>query len=229
MKRTVTKPLPLATDYRHINHWAGWVLLPPALVTLVVLGHALYSYALLTGLLPELPLVHLSPSLRQVVYQDGLLRQTQAGCAGLFMFAFASSWLFLVLRNQAILREDAARPSSRLLLRLPEGLLFALKLMRAGVRPAPTPAGERWLVPAWWAVLAGAAACTAFGLGRLHSPLTVGDWREGYYWLLAAYALCLALFVLTRRLLRRLDALQRAYWQYRDTVGAGGRAVMNIS
>jgi hypothetical protein len=116
-----------------------------------------------------------------------------------------------------------------LLLRIPEGLLFALQLMRAGVLPARAPAGERWLAPLWWVVLLAAAACGALGLQHLHSPLTVGEWREGYYWLLAAYALCLALFVLTRRLVRRLDALQRAYWQYRDTVGAAGRALMNIS
>ncbi|MFZ5559929.1 MAG: hypothetical protein ACOY41_00125 [Pseudomonadota bacterium] len=219
---------PLAADNRSITFWVGWMLCPPALLTVAVLGHALYSYALLTGLLPELPLVHLSPVLRQAVHQDGLLRLAQAGFVLLFVCAFCACWLFLVLRNQAILREDAARPAP-LLLRIPEGLLFALQLMRAGVLPAPTPAGERWLAPLWWLLLLGAAACAGLGLERLQGPTTVGEWRAGYYWLLASYGLCLALFVLTRRLMRRLDALQRAYWQYRDTVGAGAGAAMHLS
>jgi hypothetical protein len=77
----------------------------------------------------------------------------------------------------------------------------------------------------------GASGCTAAGLLQLQQPVTVGDWRLGYYWLLAAYGLCLAFFVLTRRLVRHLDALQRAYWQYSDAAGGmrrradGGRAL----
>lgn len=221
------KPLPTA-GYRHVAVWAGWMLYPPALLTVVVLGHALYSYALLTGLLPELPLVHLAPEQRQVVYQDSLLHLTQASVMSCFVLAFATCWLFLALRNQAILRADAARPLP-LLLRIPEGLLFALQLMRAGVLPAQGTAAERWLAPLWWLVLAGAALCALPVLAQAQPPLTVGEWREGYYWLLASQTCCLALFVLSRRLLRRLDALQRAYWQYRDSVGTAGRAVMNIS
>jgi hypothetical protein len=219
---------PPAAGYRHIAVWASWMLFPPALLTLVVLGHALYSYALLTGILPELPLVHLAPEQRQVIYQDGLLHLTQAGVVLLVVLTFAACWLFLVLRNQAILREDATR-SLPLLLRIPEGLLFALQLMRAGVLPSASAAGERWLVPLWWLALLGAAACAMPGLGQLQPPLTVGEWREGYYWLLASQLCCLALLVLSRRLLRRLDALQRAYWQYRDSLATAGRAVMNIS
>lgn len=216
------KPHATVADYRHITFWVGWMLFPPAALTFVVLGHALYSYALLTGLLPELPLVHLSPLLRQVVYQDALLRLTQAGLVLLFVGAFCATWLFLVLRNQAVLREAGA---TRPLLRLARWLA-PLPRFDAGLLPGA--AGDRWLAPLWWLLLLGAAACTAMGGLQLRALETVGDWRLGYYWVVMAYALYLAFFVLSRRLVRHLEALQRIYWQHRDaTESAAAHAVLS--
>lgn len=210
------------TEERHIHDWLTWMLLPPLLMTLAGIGHGLYSYALLTGLLPELPLVHLSHGLRQVVQRDGLLQLAQLLLVLLFVLFVCSCWLFLVLRNQAVLREAGA---TRPLLRLARWLA-PLPRFDAGLLPGA--AGDRWLAPLWWLLLLGAAACTAMGGLQLRALETVGDWRLGYYWVVMAYALYLAFFVLSRRLVRHLEALQRIYWQHRDaTESAAAHAVLS--
>jgi hypothetical protein len=208
-----------ALSPQSIQQWVAWLLVPPLMMTVVGLGHALYSYALLTGLLPELPLAHLAHALRQAVRRDGELHLLQLTVVLGFVAIFCSCWAFLVLRNQAVLSDHypgGSRSFYRRLLALvlpatPPGGVTALHGARAG----------RWLAPLWWLLMLGASGCTAAGLLQLQQPVTVGDWRLGYYWLLAAYGLCLAFFVLTRRLVRHLDALQRAYWQYSDAADGG--------
>jgi hypothetical protein len=205
-------------EVRQVRGWVSLMLLPAVLMTVVGLGHALYSYALLTGLLPDLPLAHLAHALRRTVQRDGLLHSLQLGLALVFVCSFGACWLFLVLRNQAVLR-DCRRDSRGAYRRLPAMLALVLpSAPLAGTTLQGAPA--RALVPLWWGLLVGVAACTLLGTLQLRHPVTVGDWRLAYYWLLAAYALSLAFFVLTRRLGQHLDALQRAYWQYRDATGS---------
>lgn len=218
------KPSYPYADFRHINYWVGWMLFPPVIMTVIGLGHAMYSYALMTGLLPELPVTHLSHVMRKVINRDSFLQSAQIMLALAFVAAFCGCWLFLALRNQAILRAEGggARGARSLRGLIPETFILGLYLMQCLGRMSAlqngTPAAERCLVPAWWALLIGAGISTAMGLLQLREPLTVGDWRGGYYWLLTAYGLYLAFLVLTWRLVKRLDALQRAYWQHRDAV-----------
>lgn len=204
-----------------LQQWVAWLLVPPLMMTMVGLGHALYSYALLTGLLPDLPLAHLAHALRQAVQRDGQLHLLQVAVVLGFVAVFCVCWAFLLLRNQAVLREHRRGARRVHYRRIPGVLAMVLPARPLGrVNALPGAASGRWLAPLWWLLLLGSAACTAAGLLQLREPVTVGEWRLGYYWLLAAYGLFLAFFVLTRRLVRHLDALQRAYWQYRDaTVG----------
>lgn len=212
---------PVLTDYQRIDYWTGWLLLPPVLMTLMGLGHALYSYALLTGLWPELPLAQLAHRLSLVVSRDSVLRLAQMVVMGGFIAIFAGCWLFLVLRNQAILRESA--PARRVPPLLGLGLQWSA--------PAPGVRGERWLVPLWWLTLLGMITSASLGLLPLREPITVAEWQQAYYWLMAAHGLCAAFFLLTWRLGRRLEGLQRTYWQYRDATAdpARGATAVNAS
>lgn len=194
----------------------GWLLVPPLLTTLMCLGHALYCYALLTGLLPEQSLAGLAHVPGAAVAREMRLQGLQVLVVGGSLGVFTACWAFLQLRNQAVLRECRREALAR-----PWPVYRRLPALLASLRPGPgSLPGDRpgrWLLPAWWGLLLAAAGCAAMGLLRLQVPgLTVGEWRAADYWLLAAHALFLGFFLLSQRLVRHLEALQRAYWQYRD-------------
>lgn len=193
----------------------GWLLVPPLLTTLMCLGHALYCYALLTGLLPEQSLAGLAHVPGAAVAREMRLQGLQVLVVGGSLGGFTACWAFLLLRNQAVLREcrrEALRPGP-----IHSLLPALLASLRPGSGSPPGVRPGRWLLPAWWGLLLAAAGCAAVGLLRLQMPgLTVGEWRGADYWLLAAHALFLGFLLLSQRLVRHLEALQRAYWQYRD-------------
>lgn len=219
-------------DLRQVNRWVGWLLLPPAALSAFGLLHALYSYALLTGLSPELPLAHVSPLLRRVLEHDDVVRLTQITLTLLFILFFCGCWLYLAFRNLFVLGgAQTRRPQSALGLHLHiwANLLFALRLMqrlwRESTPESHAGQAERWLVPWWWTMLIGANVCKLVALLQLRAPQLVADWREGILWMLGAYGCYLALFLLTWRLVKRLETLQRAYWQHQ--AGAGRTAVLS--
>lgn len=215
-------------DLAQVNRWVGWLLLPPALVTAGALLHAFYGNALLAGYPADLALALLPPAQARLLGQADVLRVLQIGLTLLFILFFCVCWLFLALRNLHALEGETPRSlrnSLAIHVAIWANLLFALRMMRRLWREsAPEDAADRhrhWLVTWWWTVLIGANTCKVLALLELAAPLQVGDWRLGNYWLLAAYAGYLALFVLTWRLVKRLEVLQRASWERRAAQPVG--------
>lgn len=226
------QPYPFA-DLAQVNRWVGWLLLPPLAITVVALLHAFYSNALLTGLPGDMVLAHLSPLLTRTLRHADTLRLVQIALTLLFILFFCVCWLFLAFRNLHALegaKERSLRNSLAIHLRIWGNLLFALRLMRRLWRQSTPDShaerAERWLVPWWWAVLIGANVCKAMAILALRHPQVLGEWRHGNYWMLAAYVGYLALFVLTWRMVKRLEVLQRASWEHRSAQlpAAGGTA-----
>lgn len=208
-------------DLGPINRWVGWFLLPPTLFTVVGLLHTLYSYALLAGIPAELPLYTLDPVMRNLLHHNDVLRLTQISLVLAFIMFFCVCWLYFAFRNLVALfqeQERSMRNSLAIHLDIWSNLIFALRLMQRLWRES-TPAShvhlaERWLAPWWWTVLIAANTCKFFAILELHSPVSIGEWRSGNHWMLAAYFLYFALFVLTWRLVKQLETLQRVYWQH---------------
>lgn len=226
-KVAIKQPYPFA-DLAQVNRWVGWLLLPPALITGVALLHAFYSNALLTGMPADLLLAHLPPLLSRTLHHADTLRLVQIALTLLFILFFCVCWLFLAMRNLHALdggKERCMRNSLAIHLGIWGNLVFALRLMRRLWRESTPDShaerAERWLVPWWWAVLIGANACKAVAIVELRHPLVLGEWRHGNYWMLTAYMGYVGLFVLTWRLVKRLEVLQRASWRHRSARLAG--------
>lgn len=208
-------------DLAQVNRWVGWLLLPPALITTLALAHAFYSNALLTGLPGDLALAHLPPlPLRTLAHAD-TLRIVQISLTMVFILFFCVCWLFFAFRNLHAFegrRRQGMRTSLAIHLRIWGNLLFVLRLMKElwqqSTPDSHADRAERWLVTWWWAVLIGANVCKAMAILQLRAPVLVSDWRQGNYWMLAAYAGYLGLFVLTWRLVKRLEVLQRWSWRH---------------
>lgn len=218
-------------DLTHLNRWVGWLLLPPAVLTVVALLHAFYANALLTGMPADLALGHLPPLLARALRHADALRLTQIALTLLFILFFCLCWLFLAFRNLAALegvRARCARNSLAIHLGIWGNLLFALRLMqklwRESTPDSHAERAERWLLPWWWAALIGANVCKIMAVLALRHPALISEWRHGNYWMLAAYAGYLALFVLTWRLVKRLEVLQRASWRHRNATLAANSA-----
>jgi hypothetical protein len=222
----------LFADLSRVNRWVGWILLPPAVLTVVSMLHAFYANALLTGMPADLALAHLPPLLARALRHADILRFTQIGLTLLFILFFCLCWLFLAFRNLAALdgvRERSARNSLAIHLGIWGNLVFALRLMqRLWAESTPeshADRAERWLLPWWWALLIGANTCKVMAILELRHPVLISEWRQGNYWMLTAYAGYLALFVLTWRLVKRLEVLQRASWRHRSaTLATNGPA-----
>ncbi|MFZ5559930.1 MAG: hypothetical protein ACOY41_00130 [Pseudomonadota bacterium] len=207
-------------DLARINRWVGWLLLPPLLTTVAGMLHALYSYALLAGLQPALPLFTLDPGLRRTLQHDDLLRLTQISLTVLFILFFCVVWLYLAFRNLIALfgeRQRSMRSALAIHWDIWSNLAFARRLLqrlwRESTPDSHAHLAERWLVPWWWTLLIFASLCKLAALVTLHDPQTVGAWREGLHWMLAAYFLYFALFVLTWRLVKQLETLQGLHWR----------------
>lgn len=208
-------------DLRHINRWLWWLLLPPVLLTVAGLLHALYSFALLTGLAPELPLEVLSSGLRRTLAHDDAIRFTQIALTLLFILFFCVCWLFFAFRNVAALAGGQVRSHRNSLaihFRIWGNLIFALRLMqrlwRESTPDSHAHLAERWLLPWWWLTLIAANTCKVLAILALRQPRLIGEWREGLLWMLAAYGFYFLLFMFTWRLVKRLEMLQRASWQH---------------
>jgi hypothetical protein len=218
-------------DLGPVNRWVGWLLLPPLLFSVLGLLHTLYAYALLAGMPPELPLYTLDPVLRQLLQRNDILRLTQISLVAAFILFFCLCWLFFAFRNLVALfeqQERSMRNSLAIHLDIWSNLIFALRLMQRLWRES-TPAShahlaERWLAPWWWLVLIAANTCKVIAILELRQPGTVGDWRGGNHWMLSAYFLYFALFVLTWRLVKQLETLQRVYSQHLAATQAATRA-----
>lgn len=226
-KDAMRQPYPFA-DLAQVNRWVGWLLLPPAAITLGALLQAFYTNALLSGLPAEMALVHMPPLPARTLLHADVLRLVQISLTLLFILFFCVCWLFLAFRNLHALegtRERSMRNSLGIHLAIWGNLLFALRLMRRlwhqSTPDSHAHRAERWLVPWWWAMLIAANVCKATAIVALAHPVTLGAWRQGSYWMLAAYVGYLALFVLTWRLVKRLEILQRASWRHRSERLAG--------
>lgn len=211
-------------DLRAVNRVTGWLLLPPMAMTLVGMGHLLFSYALLTGLPAELLLAHL-PVLHDILHRDNVMRLTQISLTMAFILFFCLCWLYLALRNLNALcagEERRVRHGLALHWHIWSNVLTMMGLMKSLWRDSTPDShadrAERWLLHWWWAALIGANVCKLVALVVLRDPDTVGVWREGSYWMLAAYTFYFSLFVLTWRMVKRLEVLQRARWKHRKGV-----------
>lgn len=217
-------------DLAQVNRWVGWLLLPPAVMTVTALLHAFYTNALLTGLPSGLALAHLSPLLARTLHHADIMRVVQIGLTMTFIMFFCVCWLFLAFRNLHAFegtRRRSMRTSLGIHWRIWSNIFFVLRLMK-GLWQESTPdshadRAERWLLTWWWAVLIGANVCKVMAIIELARPLLVSDWRHGNYWMLAAYVGYLSLFVFTWRLVKRLEVLQRWNWRHHSAALAQAR------
>lgn len=185
-------------DWRCLKTWIARLLVLITLSSCLALGHALYTYALMTGLWPDLLLAHLPHQLRRAVAQDTLLQHWQLGLVAGFVMLLCLGWSLLAFRRRDCLASADVVLTLRMMLRF-----------RQGDRQPQAPL-ERWLVPLWWLVALAASACALAAMLASRQLQVVEDWRGSHYWLLAAYGQYLFLFFLTWRLLRRLEVLQPA-------------------
>lgn len=193
-------------DWRCLKTWIARLLVLITLSSCLALGHALYTYALMTGLWPDLLLAHLPHQLRRAVAQDTLLQHWQLGLEAGFVLLLCLGWSLLAFRRRDRLApaDAEAAPGGHVVLTL-------RMMLRFRQRPhGPEGALERWLVPLWWLVALAASACALAAMLASRQLQVVEDWRSSHYWLLAAYGQYLLLFFLTWRLLRRLEVLQPA-------------------
>lgn len=208
-------------DLFRLNRYLLWMLIPPALLTLVGFSHGLYSLHRLSDVPDSSALLSLTIELQHTLATDGLLRFSQISLTLWVLTFFFVGWLYFAFRNLVALFdpvEQTPKQSALIFGRLIIGIFFALRMM---LRLWRTSLHERYrdqakivLVPVWWAILIAANVCKICAVVVLQRATTVGEWSTGYQWMLAAYCLYFPLYILTWRLAQQLARFQYAHWQY---------------
>lgn len=206
-------------DLHHLNRYLIWMLIPPAILTVLGFVHGLYSLSVLAERPADLLLSSL-PALEQtMVWQDGVLRFSQISLTLIVLTFFFACWLYFAKRNLIALFdrvEHTLQNSIKIFINLIIGIFFALRMMlklwRTSTPDSHAHEAEKWLVPVWWAILIAANVCKVMAVIKLQSATTVGAWTTGYDWMLAAYSLYFPLYILTWRLAQKLARFQHAHW-----------------
>ncbi|HEX5277131.1 MAG TPA: hypothetical protein VFW42_05635 [Fluviicoccus sp.] len=210
------------TDLQRMTRWMGWLLVVPLLLTVRGFVHGLANYQWLADVPAGLPLSGLPEDLRYSLQVDSLLRVSQISATLLFLTFFCFVWLFLAFRNLIALteeRENTVRNSVGILAEISRGLLTATSMLRRLFQgSAPESHAHltlRYTIPACTLALIAANVCKIVAVIKLHGAASVGAWRSGESWMLAAYVCYALLYLLAWRVATRLEMLQRAAWQQR--------------
>ena len=208
-------------DLFRLNRYLLWMLIAPAILSLLGFAHGLHSVQQLSSLAVDTPLISLPAELQQTLATDGLLRLSQISLTLWVLTFFFACWLYFAFRNLVALFEQVEQTSKQSALmfgRLMIGILFALRMMlrlwRTSLHDQHRAQARIWLVPIWWAILIAANVCKICAVVVLQRATSVGEWSTGYQWMLAAYCLYFPLYILTWRLAQQLARFQYAHWQY---------------
>ena len=208
-------------DLFRLNHYLLWMLIAPAILTVLGFAHGVHSLQQLSGLAVNMLLISLPAELQQTLATDGLLRLSQISLTLWVLTFFFACWLYFAFRNLVALFdqvEQTSKQSALMFGRLMIGIFFALRMMlrlwRTSVHERHRDQAKIWLVPVWWAILIAANVCKICAVVVLQRATSVGEWSTGYQWMLAAYCLYFPLYILTWRLAQQLARFQYAHWQY---------------
>ena len=208
-------------DLFRLNRYLLWMLIPPAILTVLGFAHGVHSLQQLSGLAVDMLLISLPAELQQTLATDGLLRFSQISLTLWVLTFFFVCWLYFAFRNLVALFEQVEhtpKQSALMFGRLMIGILFALRMMlrlwRTSVHERHRDQAKIWLVPVWWAILIAANVCKICAVVVLQRATSVGEWSTGYQWMLAAYGLYFPLYLLTWRLAQQLARFQYAHWQH---------------
>ncbi len=210
-------------DLHHLNPYLLWLLVLPALVTLLGIGHGMESLQMVSvhgadTLLHQLPYAE-----RQQLRHDHWMRLGQISLTLLMLVFFFACWLYVANRNLIALFEQVERSlrhSLRLFLHMLASAFFSLRMMRKlwqhSTPDSHAHQAPAWLVPLWWTDLIAANVCKVTAAIKLSHAATVGAWVSGLHWTLGTYVLYLLLYVLTWQVARKLAWLQRIHWHQRS-------------
>ena len=208
-------------DLFRLNRYLLWMLIAPAILTVLGFAHGVHSLQQLSGLAVDMLLISLPAELQQTLATDGLLRLSQISLTLWVLTFFFACWLYFAFRNLVALFEQVEqtpKQSTLMFGRLMIGILFALRMMlrlwRTSLHDQHRAQAKIWLVPIWWAILIAANVCKICAVVVLQRATSVGEWSTGYQWMLAAYCLYFPLYILTWRLAQQLARFQYAHWQY---------------
>ena len=208
-------------DLFRLNRYLLWMLIAPAILTVLGFAHGVHSLQQLSGLAVDMLLISLPAELQQTLATDGLLRLSQISLTLWVLTFFFACWLYFAFRNLVALFEQVEQTSKQSALmfgRLMIGILFALRMMlrlwHTSLHDQHRAQAKIWLVPIWWAILIAANVCKICAVVVLQRATSVGEWSTGYQWMLAAYCLYFPLYLLTWRLAQQLARFQYAHWQY---------------
>ena len=208
-------------DLFRLNRYLLWMLIAPAILTVLGFAHGVHSLQQLSGLAVDMLLISLPAELQQTLATDGLLRLSQISLTLWVLTFFFACWLYFAFRNLVALFdqvEQTPKQSALMFGRLMIGILFALRMMlrlwRTSLHDQHRAQAKIWLVPIWWAILIAANVCKICAVVVLQRATSVGEWSTGYQWMLAAYCLYFPLYILTWRLAQQLARFQYAHWQY---------------
>ena len=208
------------TDLVWLNRCLYTLLFPPAILTIIGLLHGLYSLQRLRGQSSLAALDSLNPDLSHMLMLDGILRVSQISLTILMLTFFAFCWLYYAKRNLIALFQQVEHcliNNLKQFANLFISIFFSLRMMRELWRTS-IPKNHRhgiqhWLVPVWWVILIAANSCKIVAVVLLAKASTVGDWFNGYEWMLAAYCFYFPLYILTWRLVNQLARYQKIQWQ----------------
>ena len=208
-------------DLFRLNRYLLWMLIAPAILSLLGFAHGLHSVQQLSSLAVDTPLISLPAELQKTLATDGLLRLSQISLTLWVLTFFFACWLYFAFRNLVALFdqvEKTPKQSALMFGRLMIGILFALRMMlrlwHTSLHDQHRDQAKIWLVPIWWAILIAANVCKICAVVVLQRATSVGEWSTGYQWMLAAYCLYFPLYILTWRLAQQLARFQYAHWQY---------------
>ena len=208
-------------DLFRLNRYLLWMLIAPAILTVLGFAHGVHSLQQLSGLAVDMLLISLPAELQQTLATDGLLRLSQISLTLWVLTFFFACWLYFAFRNLVALFEQVEhtpKQSALMFGRLMIGIFFALRMMlrlwRTSVHERHRDQAKIWLVPVWWAILIAANVCKICAVVVLQRATSVGEWSTGYQWMLAAYCLYFPLYILTWRLAQQLARFQYAHWQH---------------
>lgn len=143
-------------DLFRLNRYLLWMLIAPAILSLLGFAHGLHSVQQLSGLAVNMLLISLPAELQQTLATDGLLRLSQISLTLWVLTFFFACWLYFAFRNLVALFEQVEQTSKQSALmfgRLMIGILFALRMMlrlwRTSLHDQHRDQAKIWLVPVW--------------------------------------------------------------------------------
>lgn len=190
------------------------MILIPAILTIVGIVHGLYAL-LHVSIQPNQYIYALSEPTASILYYDQIIRFSQISLTLFMLTFFFLVWLYMAKRNVIALLDKVEHNllnSTKQFAMLVGGILFALRMMLQlwdkSIPENHKAQSSKYLVITWWFFLIVANVCKIIGVWHLLKAQTLAEWMSVYPWMLAAYTLYFALYLMTLKLIRRLSYFQ---------------------